>query len=247
MAQRTPVTIEDGFSVPTKREQRNDSKPTSSDIQPGITARPTIETISPIDFDNIIDAGPDNEPSRENRTGTGTGTGTETTTETGSNETYRRKPGRPKGSTTGQKAQSHLTDGLESLLVGLHFMGAKLIDESLELSEADARKLAEALRNVQRHYPYAIDPKRLAVAELAMVAAGIYVPMAAKIIKRKPPKIVEVRPSNVTPIRADTPKVDPKMSEPMAEPKASPKPSGPPPLTNPSQLWEGETIESFSL
>lgn len=54
-------------------------------------------------------------------------------------------------------------------------MLAALLDiEELELDEDDAKKLADAVAEVQRQYAVAVDPKKMALINLAGVCGKIY-------------------------------------------------------------------------
>jgi hypothetical protein len=46
--------------------------------------------------------------------------------------------------------------------------------KEIEITEAEAAKLAGAVQNVSKYYPVAIDPKSQAWIGLIMVAGGIY-------------------------------------------------------------------------
>jgi len=137
------------------------------------TARPAtpFATISPLDFRSAKPVEP--------RSGN-----------SGTDSTKRR--GRPVGSrnrtTTaeGQKAPLDLASNIEDLLQSLHFMVAKFmkIDE-LELSDDEARKLTRAVREVGKHYNFSVDPKKVAIGQLMMVAGGIYGPRAVAIYNQK--------------------------------------------------------------
>lgn len=57
----------------------------------------------------------------------------------------------------------------------------------LEIAEADARSLAGALIEVQRHYPLpSVKPGHMALATLAWTAGRIYLPMVRDIVTAGP-------------------------------------------------------------
>lgn len=116
--------------------------------------------------------------------------GTGSTTNSG---TPRRR-GRPPGSTNRPRdtreseAEIHLKNSLsniEDLLTSIHWGTARLLDMSeLELSADDSRQLSRAIRECLKHYQFNIDPKKVALGNLLMVAGGIYGPRAVAIYKR---------------------------------------------------------------
>lgn len=157
--------------------------------------------------------------------------------------TPRRRRGRPPGSTNRPKdgtQESTATnlgtaalESLEALLIGVHFMGAKLLQApEIELDESEAKKLSDALKNVAKQYQTVVDPKKLALIQLSTVAAGIYVPRVIVLFKgrKKPgPKLVE--------------SIDRTTAQSGAGKPNPPKnPAGNTPLV-PSQMWNETPIE----
>ena len=124
--------------------------------------------------------------------GTGTGTG----------KRRGRKPGvRNSGSSRKEKTQTQET--LESLLLSVHFMGARLLKiPELELSEDEGKKLASAVNRVAEMYDVTVIPeKTLAWINLATIAGTIYGPrvIAASINKKRGLSIVPIKvDENVT-------------------------------------------------
>jgi hypothetical protein len=168
-------------------------------------------------------------------------------TESGSDSQPRRrgrKPGsknKPRG-TTEEKAQSNLGEMLEDLLLSVHTMGAAFLNcEELNLDPVEAKQLAKSIKQVSRHYPaMALDPKKLALVELAACCAMIYGPRGVAIYKRvnsseKPgPKKV------VTNIQ------DRKQAQPNPAPQATqaqPKPNGVAGASQPSPRREYSPTE----
>ena len=154
--------------------------------------------------------------------------------------------GRPRGSknrTTQDNSPKDLGAALgianfEALLYSIHFMGAKLLEtKELEIDEEEAKRLSDAIQNVVRHYNTVFDPKKLAIAQLCFVAAGIYGPRAIAIIKK------DSKPKAIGPAAVPTPINQPRQTnQGTTAPVSQPTPT--PPLTNPSQLWAESPIES---
>lgn len=212
MATRTNTTIIDdaGFGQPiesgTRSGQDGTLKPESRIEEPKRNA-PTIagfETANPAD---IIDGG--------------SGDGTP-----------RKRRGRPPGSrnrtyAAEEKTPSNLIANLESILLSIHFMGAALLKTpELELSEVEAKKLSDALKNVAKHYTVNLDPKKLALVELSTTMVGVYGPRAIAIYKRGTPR----------PARSPVVEMTPKDAQPKTN--AAPRTA-----QAPSELWNGEPID----
>lgn len=116
-----------------------------------------------------------------------------------------RRRGRPPGSinrprdTQETSAQLDLKSSLsniEDLLTSIHWGTARLLDMSeLELTADDSRQLSRAIRDCLKHYQFNIDPKKMALGNLMMVAGGIYAPRVMAIYRRG-----EKKPATVTPI-----------------------------------------------
>lgn len=133
----------------------------------------------------------------------------------------------------------HLIDNIEEVLVSIHFMGAKLMEiPELELSTEDARKFTKAVRNVASHYNVSVDPKKMALFQLATAVAGVYGPRAIAIYNRKKTVVPKKEPAKIVPIDQVKP--------------APPKPEAVRTIdlsqTSPSQLWsEAPNSEPFSM
>ncbi len=199
MAQGPPADfIGDGFDVPfierkprpaerTSVEPPRDEKPSGTSDQHAGVAGIGASKIAGFDAISPIDIG-------TTRIADGTTAPT-------------RRRGRPPGSRnrtiddeTEIKTPGDLKVGnIESLLLSIHFAAGKLVHESLELDAGEAKKLADAIRDVQKHYPTVIDPKKVAVANLFLVAGGIYGTriVAAYNNKKKEAPVQQVTPPNV--------------------------------------------------
>lgn len=201
------ASIDDiGFTKPS--ESIGDTKPPSGIEEPERTTERVagFASVSPIDF---IDAGTDIP----------TSSGT-------------KRRGRPPGSrnrvtnTTEEKTKSNLAANLESLLVGVHFGIAKaLAINEIEITEAEAKRYAESLRELGKYYPqYAVSGKTLAWVDFISTIGGIYVPRVMLISKKD--KLV--------------PSGGPKLVPPIATDKTKPaqpaQPAGPK-IEVPSQMW----------
>jgi hypothetical protein len=106
----------------------------------------------------------------------------------------RKRRGRPLGSTNRPRADREAEASLdlksslsniEDLLVSIHWASAKMLDMSeLELNAEDSRQLSRAIKECVKHYSFNIDPKKMALGNLLMVAGGIYAPRVMAIYKR---------------------------------------------------------------
>jgi hypothetical protein len=112
--------------------------------------------------------------------------------DSGSGGAAPKKRGRPKGwrksvESPASETPKNLIANIESLLLSVHFMGAKLLEvPELELDEEEAKKLADAIRRVAEFYPVALSPKKLAWAEFSFAMAGVYGPRVIAIYKKAP-------------------------------------------------------------
>lgn len=159
--------------------------------------------------------------------------------------TTTRRRGRPPGtrnkSRDGSQTASpqNIAENLEHLLLSVHTMGAAFLKcPELELDEAEAKKLASSIREVSKHYPVTLDPKRLALIELGTMAAMIYGTRGVAIYKRltATPKPAAPKPKQEpTPIN----------KQPASQPAPS-KPPGPGRPLNPSDLFFDNGVEDLS-
>lgn len=177
-----------------------------------------LDTVSPFD----IDGGTDN--------GNG-GTGSDSF---GSGESRKRR-GRPPGSknrSAEEKTAIHLAN-LNELLLTTHFFAAQwFATPELALEESEAKKYSDALKEVAKYYNINIDPKKMALIQLAAVMGGIYGPRAIAIYKRhsdKPkPEVVQMpAPKNAQ------------------QKKANGAPAPAPMPVVPSQLSQDDLIDTF--
>lgn len=83
------------------------------------------------------------------------------------------------------------------MILSVHAVMACVVKEA-ELTEEEARKLADASREVMKHYPLGISDKTLAWVNLTLVAGNVYGPRAvAWGIRRateRRAKVVPIRP-----------------------------------------------------
>lgn len=193
MATKSTATIDDGIELPSKGSSEHVS------IDEGRKPEPQkfggFEIHSPGDIggdSDYIDAG----------------------TDTGSGAAPKRR-GRPRGSRNASKTEtktaSNIGENLEHLLLSVHLMGAALLKlPELAIDPTEAEKLASAIREVLKHYPISLDPKRVAWIELGTMAAMIYGTRGIAVYQRskrkpaivtempKPQKPAESRPAQTT-------------------------------------------------
>lgn len=88
-------------------------------------------------------------------------------------------------------------------------MGARMMDiPELEIDESESKRLAGAVKEVAKHYSFAIDPKHMALWQLGTCMASIYVPRVQQFAKRKPgkPKLVSIDRTQAQPTEPEKPK-----------------------------------------
>jgi hypothetical protein len=92
----------------------------------------------------------------------------------------KRRGGRPKGSknATGKQSTKEVSQDLSGLLLSAHSMLAALIKTpELEIDEAEAKRLGDAVARVNREFGVQImSPKTAAVVNLIMAAGTVYGP-----------------------------------------------------------------------
>lgn len=121
---------------------------------------------------------------------------------------------------------------LEKLLLSLHNIGATLLDvEELALDPEEAKDLSEGIVEVGKHYRMDFDPKKVAIAELLIVAGNIYGTriMAYRLRRNAEKKNKGPAEEPITVMSADTP-VMPAGGKPNGKAK---------PITerSPSEFW----------
>jgi len=148
----------------------------------------------------------------------------------------RTKAGRFAGSEIGPQTPRQQTIGdrlsLKELLISLHLgLSAVLDTQELTLEETEAKRLADAFTEVGKYYAVNFDPKKVAIANLLIVAGGIYGPrfMAWKIRKS-----------------LETPEPTPVMS--IDRPAPAPKAKTNGKAQTPSELWNEPGVSTeFSM
>lgn len=169
----TPIRTSDGFTEPVRTPRGNAGGNTSTQNGDSKSedriAEPEREPENIVSGVEIID------PIESEFIDGGTG-------EPGTATNHDGKPkrrGRPPGSRNRpreEKTPENLGD-LKALLLSVHFMGAKMLSApELELSEEEAAKLSGAITNVAKYYSMTIDPKKMAIIQLAFCMGGIYGP-----------------------------------------------------------------------
>lgn len=113
-------------------------------------------------------------------------------------------------------------ESIKDVLFSLHMMGAQLTGlKSLEITKEQSEKLADAIKNVAKHYPVGLTEKQMAWANLAIVAGGIYIPPMVETIrgvKKDTPK-----PGPVL-VRNQTPQPTPAQPQQQGPPQPPPRP-----------------------
>jgi hypothetical protein len=113
---------------------------------------------------------------------------------------------------------------LTDLLLSLHAMGAAFLSTpELELDRDEAKKLSDGIQKVGKYYAMAFDPKKVAIAELAIIAGGIY---GTRFVAWKNRKNQEGQESKPAP--------GPTL---VQRPAAPEQPAKPLHMTSPSELW----------
>lgn len=86
----------------------------------------------------------------------------------------------PGGGATKQKTAAVSIAGIEKILYSLHMMAAKFTGiGELEIDNAEAKILSDAIANVASHYNTTVDPKIMAWVGLVGVAGAVYGPRFA--------------------------------------------------------------------
>lgn len=132
-----------------------------------------------------VDVAPEHvDPASALSAGSGTDTGT----------VRKRRGGWPKGRrrtpASGDKTETQpklAVGGLQQTIEEVHgFLAALTAIDRIRLQDGQARELAVAIKEVERHYKLpALAADKIALATLAWVAGRIYVPMALDIVQAK--------------------------------------------------------------
>lgn len=170
MPQDTDFDIVDGLDEPSTRTGTSGSTVGSTEPPSRIDRIPSLngfETVRPHDLAGIE---PEWTPGTYSP-GPVTGNGPET----------KRRPGRPAGSKNAPKLTSSipspLINGLESILLSVHAMGAAILTApEWELDKSEAKSLADGINEVGKYYDMTVDPKKMAIINLSVIAGGIYAP-----------------------------------------------------------------------
>jgi hypothetical protein len=96
------------------------------------------------------------------------------------------------------------------------FMGNILSAPELHIDEAEAAEIADALKELSKHYPIGMSEKTIAWVNFSFATAGVFGPKIKAIYERPKPQRVRVEP---TPIRDVKP---PATVDTVAEPAAHP-------------------------
>jgi hypothetical protein len=138
--------------------------------------------------------------------------------------------GRGTGAGTGEPEETPSSSvnldkvNLTDLLLSLHAMGAAFLSTpELELDRDEAKKLSDGIQKVGKYYAMAFDPKRVAIAELAIIVGGIY---GTRFVAWK---------NRRTSTEETTPKPGPALVQ--SRSAAPAQPSKPMHMTSPSELW----------
>jgi len=130
---------------------------------------------------------------------------------------------------------------LTELLFSLHQMGAAFLSVAeLELDKSEAEKLGNAIKDVGKFYAMQFDPKKVAIANLMVIAGGIYgtryvAYRTRRKMERSKERIVEMPNRNQDPEQ-------PRATKPNGQAAPERRQTGQP-MRAPSDLWpESGTI-----
>jgi len=140
-----------------------------------------------------------------------------------------KRRGRPPGSRNKPRTEENsggVIGNIEDMLMGCHGMLAMWTNTpEMELERSEAKQFSKAIQDVSKFYTQAIDPKKMAWAQLIFIAGGIYGTRYAAISKRHENE----KRNRAMPGTSANPA--PKMNGKPPETKPGA------PATNPSQLW----------
>lgn len=190
--------VGDGFGDTIRSEPNGSSKPTIG-IEQSKRASETVNGIPTFDPFSPIDGGTDTDSEPKRR-------------------------GRPRGSRNQsrnviEKTANNLNVDIAALLMSAHLMLASLTAPEMVLSLNEAQDIEKAIKELGKHYPIGLDPKKFAWIQLSFVLAQVYGTRAVAIYKR-----------TMTAPVTSTPKETPKPSIPMDRPKTT---SVSPPVQSP--------------
>lgn len=209
-----------------------------------------IPRLSPLDIGATIEA-KEPEPGEFKRESGESGIGGRT--DEPRNDQPRRR-GRPPGSVNRPRGEGFgteksttprvsLTDSalgnIEAMLFSTHLMLSKIASvPELELDQTESKRMADAIREVAKHYPIPVSDKSLALVNLCTTMGGIYAPRAVAIYKRsgrKPATILPMpRAANGPNVQQNPPPGIPKVAN--IPPQQNHTPYVPtPPKTQPGQ------------
>jgi len=148
-----------------------DTKPIDGNARVNADTNPTDRTESRTGEPEILYGYDTADPATERIGGNG---GSERRTKSGKidGRTLRGK----RNAETGAKESIPLTKlDIAELLYSIHLMGAEICKlPELELDKAEADKLGDAIKNVGQYYGAVLDPKKVAIFHLCVIAGGIY-------------------------------------------------------------------------
>lgn len=159
------TTINDGFDDPIRSTSNGDTKSASGNSESERTDKGS-ERIAGYESFDPFDAG----------------------TDVGNDQPRRR--GRPKGSknrvsSDTTKTTNNLIVDIESLLLSGHLMLASFTVPEMAIDPMEAKRLADAIKELGKHYAFGMDPKKFAWTQLILTAGSIYGPRAVAIYKRE--------------------------------------------------------------
>ena len=141
---------------------------------------------------------------------TGGGVETGTGNDSGNSGTSQRRRGRPPGSRNASKTSDNPANlkgiDIADILISIHaLLAIRLQAPEWELSKEEAKRLDDAVKRVQRHYPLAVTQKQLDIAMALYVVADVYgTRIVTTVVKAKTRK-KKSEPENVVPFAFNFP------------------------------------------
>lgn len=117
-----------------------------------------------------------------------------------------KRRGRPPGSTNYNRkarteAKANLIPDLEGLLFSANTMMAALLSApDWAIDQNEAKYIADAAKEVAKHYAYTVDPKKMAWANFWAAVGTVYGPRIVVAWKKQPETKVETGPGKTVPI-----------------------------------------------